>query len=65
MKVRYLEEDVIGALTKGEIYKVERIVDTLYEIIDEDEDHSLWPPDIFEIVEGSPDELEEYETIDD
>lgn len=65
MRVRFLDEDVIGGLSKGCIYKVECITDTLYEIIDEDGDHSLWDPDSFEIVEGSVDELDEYETVDD
>lgn len=64
LKVKYIGEDVIGGLTQGNVYKVEKIVDTLFEIIDDDGDHSLWEPESFEIVEGSIEDVDEVETVD-
>ncbi len=63
-KVKWLDDTVIGGLTKDKIYPVERIIDTLYEILDDDGDRSLWFPNSFEIVEGSELDVDEYETID-
>lgn len=64
MKVKYIGPTQIGCLTHNRIYEVLSITDILYEIVDDDDDHSLWFPDSFEIVEGSVYDVDEYETID-
>ncbi len=60
-RVKYLGEDRIN-FDYGKIYDVKFIVDTMYCIQDEMGDESLWvpDPDDFEIVEGGPEDVEEY-----
>ena len=59
--MKYTDETVIGGLTQGRICEVKYIEDTLYCIHDDDSEDSLWHPDYLEIVEGSPDDVDEYE----
>ena len=62
VKVKYLGQDIIGALYHNEVYVVEEIQDGWFVINDEDGDNSMWPPEVFEVVEGKTEELERYTT---
>ena len=51
MKVKYIGKSDIS-LTKGKIYEVLSVEDTLYRIVDDTDEDYLFYPNEFEIVEG-------------
>ena len=51
MKVRYIAHLDDIDLTEGEVYKVLSVERGWYRIVDDSDDDSLYPPDLFEIVE--------------
>ena len=53
MKVKYIGDDFIGtAFEKGKIYEVISIEKDWYRIMTELDEDYLFPPELFEIVEG-------------
>ena len=64
VKARYYGPTVVLGLDNGKEYKIERILDGLLEIIDEEGVKSLWPPDLFVFTQGNMENLDEYETVD-
>lgn len=62
MKVR-CKIDYGISLTSGKIYEVIGIEYGSYRIIDDTEEDYLFFPDIFDVVEGSPDDLDPSKII--
>ena len=56
MKVKYIGMTSPLELTNGKIYDIISIERGWYRINDDTEDDYLYPPECFEIVEGSADE---------
>ena len=52
MKVKFLGESDPLALLNSKIYEVLSIEKEWYRIVDETEEDYLYPPDVFEIIEG-------------
>lgn len=57
MKVKFIANSDIVALEKNKIYDVISIEKGWYRIMTEIDDDYLFPPEAFEVVEGSPDEF--------
>ena len=59
MKVKYIGETDPLYCENGKVYDVLSIENGYYRIVDETDDDYLYPPEEFEIVEGSVDEYED------
>ncbi|MDR1708615.1 MAG: hypothetical protein LBS70_02725 [Candidatus Accumulibacter sp.] len=53
MKVRYTGESDPFGLINGKVHDVLSVEDEWYRIVDETDDDCLYPPDVFEIIDGA------------
>ncbi len=59
MKVKYIGETEYLVLTHNKVYAVISVEKGWYRIIDDSNEDYLYPPEVFEIVEGSPDDVKQ------
>lgn len=59
MKVKYIGKTEYLVLTHNEIYTVVSVEKGWYRIIDDSKEDYLYPPEVFEIVEGSPEDVKQ------
>lgn len=59
MKVKYIGETEYLVLTHNKVYTVISVEKGWYRIIDDSNEDYLYPPEVFEIVEGSPEDVKQ------
>ena len=59
MKVKYIGKTEYLVLTHNKIYTVISVEKGWYRIIDDSKEDYLYPPEVFEIVEGSPEDVKQ------
>lgn len=59
MKVKYIGETEYLVLTHNKVYTVISVEKEWYRIIDDSNEDYLYPPEVFEIVEGSPEDVKQ------